>query len=186
MAIRQQRYGTPGSEQGLGVSGGGQAGTGRLWRDEEATSLEGRASGALGADGMKVLKPLPHAVLDYAMAGTLMAAPWLFGFSRNRKATMHAVGSGLGILGLSLFTRYPLGVVKLISFPAHGVVETLAGMMTATAPWLMGFSRDRSAKLTHVISGLGTLAVVAMTDYNAAEREEDGRASSSGGDGEPL
>lgn len=25
---------------------------------------------------MKILKPLPHAVMDYAWAGTMMAAPW--------------------------------------------------------------------------------------------------------------
>ncbi|HEV3469385.1 MAG TPA: SPW repeat protein [Pyrinomonadaceae bacterium] len=175
MAIQQQRHGTPGSEQGLGVSVGGQAGTGSLSRGGDGTGLQGVAAGALEAVGTKPLKPLPHAVIDYAWAGTMIAAPWLFGFSRNRKATMHAVGSGLGILGLSLFTRYPLGVVKLIPFPAHGVVEALAGAMTATAPWLMGFSRDRSAKLTHVMSGLGTLAVVAMTDYNAAERQGNGR-----------
>lgn len=182
MAIQQMRHGTPGSEQGLGVSVGAQAGTGSLSRGGGETSLEGAASGALEAVGAKPLKPLPHAVIDYAWAGTMMAAPWLFGFSRNRKATMHAVGSGLGILGLSLFTRYPLGAVKLIPFPAHGVVEALAGVMTATAPWLMGFSRDRNAKLTHLVSGLGTLAVVAMTDYKAAEREEDGRASGAGGE----
>jgi len=180
MAIQQQRHGTPGSEQGLGVSVGAQAGTGSLLpsgageslRGGAGESLAGQVTAAITESGAKVLKPLPHAVMDYAMAGTLMAAPWLFGFSRNRAATMHAVGSGLGILGLSLFTRYPLGVVKAIPFPVHGVVETLAGMMTATAPWLLGFSRDRNAKLTHLAAGLGTLAVVAMTDYQAAENGE--------------
>lgn len=45
-------------------------------------------------------------------------------------------------------------------------------MMTAPAPWLTGFSRDRNARLTHLVSGLGTLAVAAITDYQAAE---DGR-----------
>ena len=129
---------------------------------------------------MKVLKPLPHAVIDYAWAGTMMAAPWLFGFSRNRKAKMNAVGSGAAILGLSLLTRYPLGALPLISFPAHGVVETIAGAATVTAPWLMGFSRNRSATWTHVLSGLGTLAVVAMTDYQAAERELSGGATDGG------
>lgn len=186
MAIQQQRHGTPGSEQGLGVSVGGQAGTGSLSRGADETTLGGVASGALEAVEAKPLKPLPHGVIDYAMAGTMIAAPWLFGFSRNRKATVHAVGSGLGILGLSLFTRYPLGAVKLVSFPVHGVVETVAGMMTATAPWLLGFSRDRSAKLTHVISGLGTLAVVALTDYQAAEGPGDGNSSGAGQGGGSL
>ena len=126
---------------------------------------------------MKILKPLPHAVMDYAWAGTMIAAPWLFGFRRNRTATANAVGSGIAILGLSMMTRYPLGVVPLISFPTHGVIETIAGVATAAAPWLMGFSRDESAKWTHVMSGLGTLAVVAMTDYHAAETGAGGMGS---------
>jgi hypothetical protein len=114
---------------------------------------------------MKILKPLPHAVMDYAWAGTMMAAPWLFGFSKNRRAKINAVGSGVAILGLSLMTRYPLGVAKVVPFPTHGVIETVAGIMTAAAPWSLAFSRNRSARWTHVLSGLGTLAVVAMTDY---------------------
>ena len=198
MAIRGARQGTPGREQHLGVDVGAQAGEGRLGAEADDTrGLTGLAHGGRGAgDGgvlatmesaiesfggeeMKVLKPLPHGVIDYAMAGTLMAAPWLFGFSRNKKATANAVTSGAAILGLSLMTRYPLGAVKMVPFPVHGVIETVAGVMTAAAPWLMGFSRNRSAKLTHVLSGLGTLAVVAMTDYRAAEA--GGGAGATGG-----
>lgn len=120
----------------------------------------------------RVLKPLPHAVIDYAWAGTMMAAPWLFGFSRNKRATTNAVVSGAGILALSLMTKYPLGAVKLVSFPTHGVIETVAGVATAASPWLMGFSRNRGAKWTHLLAGLGTLMVVAMTDYRAEEEQE--------------
>ena len=117
----------------------------------------------------KVLKPTPHAVLDYAMAGTLMAAPWLFGFSDNKAARANSVISGAAVLGLSLMTRYPLGAAKLIPFPVHGVIETLAAAVNTAAPWLMCFSRDKRATGTHVAAGLATLAVVALTDYRAAQ-----------------
>jgi hypothetical protein len=174
MAIEQVRTGAPGSEQGMGVDVGAQAGTGQLGASDGQGGLMQQATSALpDMRGMtKALQPLPHAVIDYAWAGTMMAAPWLFGFSRNRKATTNAVVSGAGILALSLMTRYPLGAVKLVSFPTHGVIEAVAGVATAAAPWLMGFSRNRSAKLTHLLSGLGTLMVVAMTDYQAAEQSE--------------
>lgn len=179
MSITQERIGGPGSEQGLDVDAGATAGAGALGAAEggEVSEVAGAAAAMLPT--AKVLKPAPHAVYDYASAGMLMVAPWLFGFSRNRKATTYAVASGLGILGLSLFTRYPLGAVKAIPFPVHGAIETAAGALTATAPWLLGFSRDRNATLTHVLSGLGTLAVVAVTDYTAAEA--DGRGGPGGG-----
>ena len=118
---------------------------------------------------VKILKPLPHAIMDYAWAGMMIASPWLFGFRKNNVARSHAVASGAAIVGLSLMTRYPLGVFKYIPFPVHGMIETAAGAMTAAAPWLMGFADDDRARLTHLISGLSTFAVVAMTDYQAAE-----------------
>jgi hypothetical protein len=172
MAIEQTRESISGREAGLGAGVGAQAGTGQLSRDAGQRGMT-ESGTSIGEQGMtKMLKPLPHAVIDYAWAGTMMAAPWLFGFSRNRKATTNAVVSGAGILALSLMTKYPLGAVKLVSFPTHGVIEAVAGVATATAPWLMGFSRNRSARWTHLLSGLGTLMVVAMTDYRAAEESE--------------
>lgn len=127
---------------------------------------------------MKVLKPLPHAVLDYAVAGTLIAAPWLFGFHRNKTVTANSVASGAAVLGLSLMTRYPLGALKLVSFPTHGVIETVAAAATAAAPWTMGFSRNRAARLTHLAAGLGTLAVASITDYRSQELELGDSSSS--------
>lgn len=129
---------------------------------------------------MKVLKPLPHAIIDYAWAAQMMSAPWMFKFNKNQAARHHSVCAGATIVGLSLFTRYPLGAVKTISFPAHGVIEAVAGVMTLLAPWTMGFANNKRAKWLHVVSGLGTLAVVAVTDYQAAERNPAERKLRSG------
>jgi hypothetical protein len=119
---------------------------------------------------MKRLQPLPHAVIDYAFSAKMIAAPWLLGFSDNKAATMSSIGSGVAIAGLSLLTDYPLGVIKLIPFPMHGVIETTAGVMTAAAPFMMGFTKNKRATWTHLIAGLTTLAVVAVTDYTAKKR----------------
>lgn len=127
-----------------------------------------QSKGAL--EKIKVLKPLPHAVIDYAWAGAMISAPWLLKFNDNKAATINSVANGVAILGLSLVTRYPLGAAKLVSFPVHGVIEAVAGALTALDPWLLGFSDNKRAKLAHLISGLSTLAVVAITDYRAAER----------------
>jgi hypothetical protein len=148
---------------------GGGAGAGVL------ETLSGAADVISGAQESlptpKVIKPTPHAVLDYAVAGTLLAAPWLFGFSDNKVARANSVISGAAVLGLSLMTRYPLGAAKLVPFPVHGVIETLAAAANTAAPWLMGFSRNKRATTTHVAAGLATLAVVALTDYRAAETD---------------
>jgi hypothetical protein len=151
-----------------GLEGGGASSAGGV-----VEALSGAVDAIAGATESlptpKVLKPVPHAVVDYAMAGTLMAAPWLFGFSDNKVARANSVISGAAVLGLSLMTRYPLGAAKLVPFPVHGVLETMAAVMNTAAPWLMGFSRHKRATSTHVAAGLATLAVVALTDYRAAE-----------------
>jgi hypothetical protein len=116
---------------------------------------------------MKKLTPLQHGLIDYAWAGAMIAAPWVFGFSRNKRATRYAVSSGAAVVGLSLLTRYPLGAVKLIPFPLHGVFDAVSGVQTIASPWLLGYSRHRAAKWTHVMSGLASLVVVSLTDYQA-------------------
>lgn len=123
-------------------------------------------------DTMKVIKPTPHAVIDYAWAGMVMAAPWLFGFRKNRSATINCIAHAAGIIGLSMMTKYPLGALKWIPFPVHGIVEAIAGAGMIADPWIMGFSKNDRARWTHMIAGIGTLAVVMLTDYRAAERED--------------
>ena len=157
---------------GEGLESGGGTGGGVM---EALSGAVDATSGAIESlPTPKVLKPTPHAVIDYAMAGTLMAAPWLFGFSDNKTARANSVISGAAVLGLSLMTRYPLGAAKLVPFRVHGVVETMAAVMNTAAPWLMGFSRNKRATGAHVAAGLATLAVVALTDYRAAGPDGDG------------
>jgi hypothetical protein len=115
----------------------------------------------------KPLKPKQHGVVDYVWAGTMIAAPWLFGFHRNKAATINSVATGAAHVGLSLMTKYPLGAAKLVPFPVHGVIETLAGAMTAASPFVFGFASDRAARTVHLAAGLGTFGVVAMTDYSS-------------------
>jgi hypothetical protein len=117
----------------------------------------------------KPLKPTPHGVADYVWAGTMIAAPWVFGFRRNRAATINAVAAGAAHLGLSLFTRYPLGVAKVIPFKVHGMIEASTGAFMTAAPWLLGFANDERARAVHLAAGLGTFGVVAATDYEAAD-----------------
>lgn len=127
---------------------------------------------------MKKLQPLPHAIVDYVFAAKMIAAPWLFGFQKNQAATMSSVGTGVAIAGLSLLTDYPLGAAKLIPFPTHGVIEAAAGTAAALAPWLLGFDDNKRATWLHVAAGAATLAVVAVTDYQAAKRQPERSAIS--------
>lgn len=118
---------------------------------------------------MKIIPPLPHAVLDYLAAALVLFAPALFGFSSTAAWTL-AQASGIAYFGVSLLTRYRLGALKLIPFPTHGVIESALGAAWIISPWLLGFSADAAARNFFVVAGIALLGVVALTDYRATER----------------
>jgi hypothetical protein len=114
---------------------------------------------------MKILNPTVHGVLDYALALTFLMAPRLadFGAPATRLATL----IGVVYLGASLFTRYPLGMIKAIPFPLHGIIESILAASWIFMPWAFGFADDAAARNFFVAAGIGLLAVAAITDYQA-------------------
>lgn len=116
----------------------------------------------------KVIKPLPHAVLDYALAVLFLLAPALFGFQSDVASSLARL-IGVAYLIVSALTRYPLGALKLIPFPVHGVLETIAALAWIAMPFLLGFRDDAAARNFFMLAGLGLVIVAALTDYRAAE-----------------
>jgi hypothetical protein len=66
---------------------------------------------------MKLFSPTFHGVLDYASAGAMIAMPRMLGFSKQTTNLM--TGAGAAVLGMSLLTRYPMGVLPVLPMSAH-------------------------------------------------------------------
>lgn len=66
---------------------------------------------------MKIVSPRLHGVMDYAAAGALLVLPRKMGFSKPTTNLM--TGAGAAVLGMSLLTRYPLGLVRILPMPVH-------------------------------------------------------------------
>jgi hypothetical protein len=115
----------------------------------------------------KVLNPKVHGIIDYAIAGTLIAGPYLFGFNKKDKlATKLSIAQGISVLSLSLLTRYPLGVFKVVPFPVHGIIETSAASLLTLSPYLFNYRTGRATNF-HLFTGIGTLSLAALTNYKA-------------------
>ena len=80
--------------------------------------------------------------------------------------------------GYSLFTKYPLGVVKAIPFPVHLALDTVWAIALGAAPFVTGEAKKgRRHWLPHVLLAAYELGSIAMTepgDGNHPERPTSG------------
>jgi hypothetical protein len=81
-----------------------------------------------------------HGVLDYLMGFLLIGAPFLLGFSDNQNAAGVAMALGATALVYSVLTNYELGIIKVIPFRGHLVLDFMSGALLAASPWLLGFA----------------------------------------------
>jgi hypothetical protein len=116
--------------------------------------------------GMKLLNPAVHGLLDYVLAAAFLLLPAVLGFSPGAATVSHIIG--IAYAGVSLLTKYPLGLLKLIPFPVHGVLESIMAGAWIVLPWMLGFQDDSVARTFFMIAGVGLLLVAALTDYKAS------------------
>lgn len=114
---------------------------------------------------MKVINTSTHGIFDYITGLALLVAPNLFGFAEIGGAAV-AVPRFLGllILGHALFTRYELGVVKLIPMRLHLINDYIVSLFLLASPWLFGFAdAPANAWVPHVVVGALGFLVALMT-----------------------
>ncbi len=130
----------------------------------------------------KLLAPRPHGYIDYLVVLAFVLAPSLFDFSDPAATTCYIVAGAH--LMLSLLTAYPLGVIKAIPFPVHGMLELLIAPLLILLPWLVGFSGDEAARNWFVALGIAVFLVWLTTDYRAFPTI--GRTTGHTGTGTPI
>ena len=117
----------------------------------------------------KVISPTTHAVIDYAVVGYYFIAAGAC-WGSNKRAGIAALTNGAAVLGVSMFTDYWGDGRKPISFETHGKIDAGQGLAATLAPLLLGFAGKPSASLVWGQSA-SEVAVLAMTDFEAADRE---------------
>lgn len=90
---------------------------------------------------MRFVTRTMHAYLDYPVALSLMAMPFLLGLGMsNPAAKWLAVGTGLAALILTVFTDHELGVFRVLPYGFHLAVDAIVGAVFVITPFALGFT----------------------------------------------
>lgn len=110
---------------------------------------------------MKFVTKQIHAYLDYPVAIALIGLPFLLGLgSSNPLAFQLSVITGVAALILTILTDHQLGVIQVIPYKTHLLVDFLVGVVFALAPFL--FSFEGLDAYYYWLNGAAVLFVVSM------------------------
>jgi hypothetical protein len=123
---------------------------------------------------MSLIRLLPawlHAVADYAVGATLIIAALAVGGSNEAVAAGVVVGAV--VLVVSMLTKYPLGVVKVLPFSVHSAGDYLAAALLVISPFALDFNNsDTGLTAFYIVAGIAVLAVSLITNYQYSPKRE--------------
>src|SRR5258708_26129131 len=111
----------------------------------------------------KVINPTAHAIIDYAAAASFFGMAAFF-WRRNKRAAVSALVCGAAETVTSLYTDYPGGVVKEISYETHGIIDFGLSGMVASLPDMLRFSGEPESRFFRV-QGLTLATVTGLTNF---------------------
>ena len=123
---------------------------------------------------MSLVRLLPawfHAIADYAVGFGLIIIAIAVGGSG--KAVAAGVVVGATVLVVSMLTRYPLGVAKVLPFTVHSAGDYLAAALLVLSPFALNFhSSDTGLTAFYIEAGIAVLGVSLITNYQYSPKRE--------------
>jgi hypothetical protein len=118
---------------------------------------------------MQIISRRTHGILDYVVGVVLILAPRFLGLEAGGVEARILMVLGWAAVVYSVFTRYELGLIKVLPFSAHLGLDVMSGLLLIVSPWLFQFA-DR-VWAPHVVFGLIELGAVMLTRRSASEHD---------------
>jgi hypothetical protein len=81
-----------------------------------------------------------HAFLDYPVALSLMASPFILGLGEiNPLARWLSVATGIAAFVMTVLTDHKTGIIRVLPYSLHVAVDRLVGVVFIVAPSVLGF-----------------------------------------------
>lgn len=109
-----------------------------------------------------------HAYLDYPVALGLIALPMVLGLGQsNPLAFWLSVVTGVAALVLTILTDHETGLIRVLPYSFHLLVDFAVGIVFLAAPFVLGFKGLDFAY--YVVNALAVLTVVSLHKPEVAE-----------------
>jgi len=110
---------------------------------------------------MKFVTKQIHSYLDYPVALALITMPFLLNLgSSNPLAFYISVVTGVAALILTILTDHQTGLIKVVSYKLHLIVDFIVGLTFVIVPFILGF---KGIDLVfYLVNGIAVLFVVGM------------------------
>ncbi len=117
---------------------------------------------------MRILDARVHGLLDLALVVIFLFAPLVYGLGGSPAAIAFILAAVH--LVLTLLTRFPMGIRKVIPFVAHGIIELIVGVFLVILPTIAGYGPGSPARRFYTVIGAVILVIWVLTDYREARQ----------------
>ena len=110
---------------------------------------------------MKFITKRIHALLDYPVAIALIVLPFVLGLgTSNPLALTLSVATGVAALLLTILTDHHLGIIRVVPYKVHLIVDFLVAIVFILAPFVLSF--EGIDAYYYWINGAAVLTVVSL------------------------
>ncbi len=110
---------------------------------------------------MKFITKEIHAYLDYPVAIALIVLPYLLGLGGSNIIALYlSVVTGIAAFALTVLTDHHLGIIKVISYKMHLIVDFAVAVVFVAAPFILSLKGIDA--YYYWINGAAVLTVVSL------------------------
>ena len=118
-----------------------------------------------------------HGAIDYLVVVFLLLSPTLFGLN-DITATVTYVVAAIHLL-LTITTKFEFGLVKIIPFKIHGVIELIVSIVLIGVAFYLGNLEGELSRNFYLSFGIAVFITWLITDYKIASEKQSTTANSS-------
>ena len=112
---------------------------------------------------LRSLGAVSHGIIDYLMVIILAIGPGVAGFSGKQAMFCYILAAVHFVM--TVLTRFPLGAMKIIGFPLHGVIEALVSILLIVLPWIANFAAGVHSRNFFLAIGVLLGLIALLTNY---------------------